>query len=422
MSNPLLAACAAVFLAGAWLRWLNLRHLRRRGGRVPPGFEGRVDAPALARAAAYAADRTRFGLVEGATLTGLALAFAFGGGLGAYDRWVAGWAGTGPAGGAAFFLGLHWARSLAGLPFSAWETFRVEARHGFNRTSARLWAADRLKAEALATGLVAGLAAGALALVQWSPARWWLWVWALLAGVTVLLVYLSPVVLEPLFLRFEPVRAEGFEDEVRALAERAGIRVGRVLQVDASRRSAHSNAYFTGVGRVKRIVLFDTLLAHLTRAEALAVVAHEAGHWRLGHVTRPLAGTLCLGLGALYLAFRFLPWPGLPGLVGLESASVPARAVILAIVGSVAAFPLTPLGAWLSRRRERAADRFACRVTGDPGALASALVALGRENLANLYPHPAFAAFYLTHPPLAERVAGLRRRAPSRVGDDGPIG
>jgi STE24 endopeptidase len=190
--------------------------------------------------------------------------------------------------------------------------------------------------------------------------------------------------------------------------ERAGLRVDRVFQVDASKRSRHSNAYFSGIGRVKRIVLFDTLLEQMNQEEILAVLAHEAGHWKRRHLLKRIITTEAGALIALYIAFHLVAWEGLPGLVGLTWASLPLRLVIVGFLGALVSFPLTPLASFLSRRHEWEADRFASELTGRPLDLASALVKFSRENLANLYPHPLYAVFYYTHPPLVERIGRLR--------------
>jgi STE24 endopeptidase len=220
-----------------------------------------------------------------------------------------------------------------------------------------------VKSTLLSLLLLGLLTAGALALIQASPQHWWLWVWALVALVTLFLMYLSPYVIEPLFYKFEPVRDEGLRARIAALMEKAGLRVSRVQQVDASRRSRHSNAYFTGIGRVKRIVLFDTLLEQMTPEEILAILAHEAGHWKKGHIRRRLWSAELLSLAAFFIGFHLLQWGGLPQLLGIEQASFFAQVVILGFLGSLVSFPLTPFGSWLSRRHERQADRFAVELT-----------------------------------------------------------
>src|SRR4051812_38984116 len=221
----------------------------------------------------------------------------------------------------------------------------------------------------------------------------------------------SPHFIEPLFFRMQPPHVAGLRDGIRALTERAGVHVGRVLKVDASRRSTHSNAYFTGFGRQKRVVLFDTLLAQMSEPQILAVLAHELGHWKKQHVlTRLIAMQVLLFVGG-YLAFRLAPSAALPELLGLAGASFPARLLILGVGGSLLLFPLTLLFAAWSRHDEREADAFAVDLHGAPLELAGALAKLGTENLSNLHPHPLYAAFYYSHPPLAERIGGLRTLA-----------
>jgi STE24 endopeptidase len=413
--KPLLLLLYLLTVAfGLALRRLNLRHLERHGREVPPGFEGTVEPALLERVVAYTLAQNRLGLVESLFGSVLTVAFLFGWLLPLYDRWIASLTSSFVVAGLLFFLGLQLAQTLLDAPFSLWRTFRLEARFGFNVMGFRLWLSDLAKSTLLSLLLTGLLTAGALALVQASPQRWWLWVWALVALATLFLMYLSPALIEPLFFRFEPVRDEELKARIEALMAKAGLKVCAVQQVDASRRSRHSNAYFTGIGRVKRIVLFDTLLAQMTPEEILAILAHEAGHWKLRHVLWRLLVAELLSLAAFFLAFHLLRWDGLPALLGLEQASFFARAVILGFLGALVSFPLTPLGSWLSRRHEWQADRFACGLTGEPQALASALARLARENLANLHPHPLYAWFRYSHPPVVERVRRLQGRAVCR--------
>ncbi len=272
----------------------------------------------------------------------------------------------------------------------------------------RLWLSDLLKSTLIGLVLSAIVGGGALTLVAWSPGHWWLWVWCFFALVSLFLMYLSPVVIEPLFNKFEPVKDDDLKGEIVALMERGGLKVGKVLQVDASRRSGHSNAYFTGIGRVKRIVLYDTLLEQMSHGEVLAVLAHEVGHWKKGHIWKRLAATEAVALLVCFLAYQLISRDVLPGLFGLSEASFGAQLLLLGFLGSLAGFPLTPLGSWISRRHEWQADRYGSELSGMPEELASALVKLSKENLANLHPHPLYAQFYYSHPPVVERVRRLR--------------
>jgi STE24 endopeptidase len=411
MRDVALSVFLAVAVARLGLSWLNLRHLVRSGHTVPRELQAEVDAEKLRKISDYTAARARFGLVHSVLSTLVTALFVFGGGLGAYDAWVQGKTSSFVGGGVVFLLGLMLAGNLLEVPFQLYGDFRIEQRHGFNRQTPGLWLSDWLKSTLLSLVLSGLLAAGALALVQAAPQSWWLWVAGLIAGVSLLMTFLSPYVIEPLFNKMEPLEVEGLSDGIRAMTEKAGVHVGRVLQVDASRRSSHSNAYFTGLGRVKRVVLFDTLLAQMSHAQILAVLAHELGHWKKHHVLVRMLVMLALLVGGAYLAFLLTPSSSLPALAGLSSASFAARIVLLMLVASTLLFPLTPLFSAWSRRDEREADRFAVDLHGHARDLADALAKLGTENLSNLHPHPLYAAFYYSHPPLVERIGALRALA-----------
>ena len=395
-----------------WLLSLNLRHLRSKGRSVPPEFVGVIDPERLNRISTYTLDNSKAGIVESIIDNVIIIAFFFGGLLGLYDSWIASVPGSFLARGVLFFLVLYYAEALLDIPFSLYKNFKIENRYGFNAMTPRLWIADLAKSLLISSVLGGILVIAAFAIILYSPMWWWLllWVFFLIFGIVVM--YLSPYVIEPLFFKFEPVKAEGLEDKIRALMERAGLKVSRVFQVDASRRSRHSNAYFTGIGRVKRIVLFDTLLEQMTQEEILAVLAHEVGHWKKRHVLKSMILTEALAFAGLYLAYRLIGWEPLPGLTGLPTASFYARALIVGFAGSLIMFPLTPFFSFISRRNEREADRFATDLTGRPEALASALVKLSRENLSNLHPHPLYAKFYYSHPPIVERVRSLGGQKP----------
>ncbi len=402
---------ALVLGAGLALSWLNLRHQAREGAVVPGELEGRIDPEQLAKIAAYTRDRARFGMLRTAVDGGLYALFLFGGPLGWYDRFIAGLSGSFVLGGTCFFLGLVAVRALWELPFSYYGTFVIEARHGFNRMSRGLFFGDWVKSTLLSLLFAGGFAALALWLVAATPGSWWLWVWLGFVSVSVLLTFAAPYLIEPLFYKMEPLTAGELAAGVEQLAERAGVRVKRVLTMDASRRSAHSNAYFTGLGRVKRVVLFDTLLKQMTEGEILAVLAHELGHWKKHHVLVRFGVSFTVSLGVLFVAHRLVGSAFVPALTGLETASFAARALVLSALGSVVAFPLTPLGAAWSRRDERQADRFAVELSGRARELADALAKLARENLSNLHPHPWYAKFYYSHPPVTERIRNLREAA-----------
>jgi STE24 endopeptidase len=390
-----------------WLRHLNLQYLQQHGHKVPAGFAEAVDQNLLAKTSDYTLANSRVGLVEFLFASLLLLVFLFGGLLGWYDNWTQGVTTSFVGQGVLFVLGLVLMQAVLDVPFSLYRTFVLEERFQFNTSTPRIWLTDLLKSLGIGGLFVSLITAGALALVQLSPNGWWLWVWGFLAMITLLLMYLSPVLIEPLFFKFQPLQKEELAERVKAVMGNAGLQVDRVQQVDASRRSKHSNAYFTGIGRVKRIVLFDTLLSQMTDDEIIGVLAHEAGHWKLGHIWKRLLTMELVSLVVCWLSWQLLDWGGLAGLFGLGPLSFVGQMVLLGFLASLVSFPLTPLSSALSRRHEWQADRFALKLTGDPAPLAQALVKLCKENLSNLHPHPLYAWFYYSHPPVVARIARL---------------
>ena len=414
MTIILFIAFLIVAGTGYWLKYLNLSYLKMHGHSVPPEFEGVIDPEALRKISDYTLANSRLGLVESLLSNSIMVALLFGGLLGVYDSWIAGLSSSFLWAGVLFFLVMTIAGTLIDIPFSLYRNFKIESQYGFNTMTTRLWITDLAKSTVLSLALGGIVVLAALSIVQWSPGWWWLWVWGFFFVFSIFIMYISPYVIEPLFFKFEPLKTEGLEEKVRALMERAGLKVSRVFQVDASKRSRHSNAYFTGIGRVKRIVLFDTLLAQMSQEEILAVLAHEVGHWKKRHVLKRMIQTEAMAFCGLFAAFHLLAWPGLPGLLGLPHASFYAGAVIVGFLGSLVMFPFTPLFSLLSRRDEWDADRFAAEMTRQPDAMASALRKLSHENLANLHPHPLYAKFYYSHPPVVERIRALRAGARSQ--------
>ena len=390
-----------------WLRHLNLQHLKAYGHEVPAGFEGIVDRQRLARTSAYTLATSRVGLIESLFSSLLLLLFLFGGWLPWYDDLILGVTTSFIGQGCLFVLGLLLAQTLIDMPFSLYRTFVIEERFQFNTSTPKLWFTDLLKSFAVGIILLSLLTAGSLALVQASPNLWWLWVWGLFAVMTLLLMYLSPVLIEPLFFKFQPLQDQALAERVKDVMKQAGLQVERVQQVDASRRSKHSNAYFTGIGRVKRIVLFDTLLEQMSDDEILGVLAHEAGHWKLGHIWKRLLSMELVSLVVCWLFWLVLSWEGLSGWFGLGELSFLGKVLLVGFLASLVSFPLTPISSLRSRRHEWQADQFARNLTGEPESLASALVKLCKENLSNLHPHPFYAWFYYSHPPVVERIARL---------------
>src|SRR5512133_1896652 len=378
---------------------VNLRHVAAARG-VPAPLAGAVDDGTAERSRAYTLANGRFGLVEGLFGAAVTLAVLLSGVLpwldGALTR-------SGLAGAHRFvaFLGiLAIASSLVGLPFGLWRTFVLETRFGFNRTTLRTWLADRAKALLLEVVLGVPLLYAVYGFMRFTGRLWWVWLFVFLAGFQLFMLWLYPAVIAPLFNRFE------------AIARDAGFRNRGLYVMDASRRSGHSNAYFTGIFR-PRIVLFDTLVERMSVDEAASVLAHEIGHYKAHHVHRRLVLGLASSFGALLVLSWLVQWPPLYAAFGFSEPSLHAAVALLAVGGGAFVFWLQPLASVLSRRHEYEADRFAVRIARAPEALKSALLRLNGENLSNLHPHPWYSAWHYSHPVLVERLAAIDRAARS---------
>lgn len=400
---------AFIFAFDVFLELLNVSHLKKSGGIAPPEFAGSVDADFLERAGRYHADSALLGIFASAMDAAAVIVF-FGALLGAYGIYVSSFRLPFILAGAAFFIPLYWAQLLLSIPFSMYRTFRIERKYGFNTMTSGLWAADLVKSAVISTALLALLIIAALAIVQMSPQRWWLWIWAFLTAFGVFMMYLSPYVIEPLFNKFEPLEDATLAHALTALAARAGIRVDKVLMMDASRRTRHTNAYFTGIGRAKRIVLFDTLIKNLSREELLAVVAHEAGHWKKRHLLRRMLTAQAVMLASLYIAYTAMKGDMLNGLFGITGGSFFTKALIASFIGSIAAYPAGFVSRWTSRRHEKEADMYAVCLTGDKEGLVRSLIKLSKDNLSNPNPHPLYSSLKYSHPAVRERIRYVRGR------------
>ena len=412
MTTLVVAAFLAFFLAQlaveGGLALLNLRHAARAGAAVPPALRERVDDATALRSRDYTLAHGRLGLLNfgyGALVT---LALLFSGLLPALDAALARRGLAGAHRFVAFLVILSVLTSLAELPFSLYGTFVLEQRFGFNRTTLPLWLKDRLKG--LALGAVLGLPLlyamhGFFAL---TGRAWWLWLFAFMTAVQIGMVWLYPTVIAPLFNRFEPLPEGPLRERLESMAREARFATRGLYLMDASRRSGHSNAYFTGFFR-PRIVLFDTLVQEMTVDEAAAVLAHEIGHYQARHVHQRLLVGLAGQLLVLWALSVLVRWPPLFAAFGFSGPSLQAALALASLGGGAFTFWLAPLSSWVSRRHEYQADRHAVDVARAPAALRSALVKLNGQNLTNLHPHPWYSAWNYSHPTLLERLSAIER-------------
>jgi len=403
---------------GVCLRlWLASRQARAVIGHrehVPAPFADQVSADDHRKAADYTLANIRFGRIDLVVDVLILLGLTLGGGIAALDR---AWQAAGlsqPWHGALLILSILLLTTLINLPLSVYRTFVLEARFGFNRTTPRLFVTDLMKSLLLGAALGGPLLLAVLYLMDRSGGWWWLYAWLVWAGFALLMTWAWPAFIAPLFNRFSPLEDEALKARIEALLERCGFASKGVFVMDGSRRSAHGNAYFTGLGRNKRIVFFDTLLERLGHGEIESVLAHELGHFRLRHVTRRLMLSLAAGLGGLALLGWLYRWPDFYAALGVDQPSSHAALLLFVLVTPVFTFFLTPLAAMWSRRHEYQADDFAARhASGDE--LALALVKLHRDNASTLTPDPVYTAFYYSHPPAVARISRLRSLAGSNA-------
>lgn len=395
-------------LAHGVLKWLNIRHLRRHGDEIPEVFRGEIDGETLTKISRYTLDSHRFGTVEGLFDDALTLAVLLSGLLPWLIDRLPAWEEHFLLTGLLFFGLLGLASGLIGLPFDLYRTFVIEKRHGFSTITLRLWMIDLLKGIAVSSVLMGLLLSALLTLLRFAPYSWWFWTWLVFASFQLLMIWLYPVVIAPLFNRYEPIRDEGLREAIIALMAKVGLKTEGVYQVDAGKRSRHTNAYFTGLGKTKRIVLFDTLLASHTAEEITAVLAHEIGHWKRRHILKQLLFMEIVSLIVLWLASRLIVWPLLYETFGFTQPIPFVGLLLCAALFGPLTILFTPLVSAIQRRFEREADAFVSFLTGTTTPLMSALKRLARDNLANLHPHPLYARFYYSHPPLTERIARLK--------------
>src|SRR6266481_2413753 len=413
MVNPggllVLALIQAKWTAQVWLVGLNLRHVLAHAGRVPEAFKEIVDEATYAKSVQYTVAKSRLYQIETTYNCAILLGVVYSGvlpwGLGLFTHWLGGSARAS----AAFLFAIGLALSVPGLPLDWYEQFRLEERFGFNTTTQKLWWLDRLKGLLLAILLGYPLLVLVLKLAEWTGHWWWLWAWGALLAFQLLMALLAPVLILPLFNKFTPLPEGSLRQRLLNLAERTRFRAKSVQVMDGSKRSRHSNAFFTGFGRFRKIVLFDTLIAQLAEPELEAVLAHEIGHFKLKDIAKMLAAAALGGLGGFWLLAVLAREPWFYRAFGFAPGKVAVALLLFGLLAGLVTFWLSPLANWWSRRYEYQADAFAAKTMNEPHSLTGALRKLNEKNLSNLTPHPAYGRFYYSHPTLVEREEALGR-------------
>jgi STE24 endopeptidase len=408
MTVSLALLLVANLLTKLWLSGRQVRHVAQHRNHVPETFAHTISLQAHQKAADYTLAKSRVSMLDMALDAVMLLGWTLLGGLDLLNQVTLNFMGTGMAQQVTLVVCFALISGLIGLPLSLYQTFGIEQRFGFNHTTMRLWLSDMLKG--LLVGSVLGLPI--LWLVLWlmdaGGSLWWLYAWAALVAYQLLVMWIAPNFIMPLFNKFTPLEDDTLKARVTALMNRAGFKAKGFFVMDGSRRSAHSNAFFTGFGASKRVVFFDTLLAKLNGDEMEAVLAHELGHFKHRHILKMMATSFAMSLAGLallgWLSQQIWFYTGLsvtPNLTGGNSA---LALMLFMLTLPLLTFFISPLSAWRSRQFEFEADAYAV-ANSQASALSSALLKLYQDNASTLTPDPWFVAFYYSHPPAAQRLA-----------------
>ncbi|OGP69079.1 MAG: hypothetical protein A2169_02615 [Deltaproteobacteria bacterium RBG_13_47_9] len=410
--NFLLILFLAVFLLRSviqlFFNQINISYLRRHAAEVPEVLREWIDLRKLKKISAYTVESDHFGMVATLFHQGILLIILLTGFL----PWLVkilhlrGWGLM--IEGLVFFALLAIGAHLLRIPFSLYDTFVIEDRYGFNTMTLKMWISDLLKSLAILAVLGGFLLWLFLVLVVYGGKAWWVWAWMLVGGFELLMLWLFPVWIAPLFNKFELIENKTLEQRIATLMEKAGLRAKGVFRMDAGKRSRHTNAYFTGIGRNKRIVLFDTLLASHHEEEILAVLAHEIGHWKKKHVLKQIIALEILSLAVFYAVAKLLDWPLLYQTFGFHEMLPCVGLFLTGTFFSLLGYYVQPLESAILRKFEWEADDFALHMMKTSAPIQSALKRLAADNLVNLTPHPLYAWFYYSHPPLMERIERLQ--------------
>ncbi|BDR07572.1 M48 family metallopeptidase [Comamonas thiooxydans] len=409
-------AVALQWLLRVWLVSRQVRHVATHRGAVPPAFAHRISLSAHQKAADYTLAKARVSLIDITLSAAVLLCWTLLGGLDWLNRWLLEFISPGLWQQLALLASFAVISALIELPLSLYQTFRLEQRFGFNQMTPALWLGDLLKSTLVAAIIGLPLAALILWLMGSTGSLWWLWAWGAWTVFNLLLMWIFPSFIAPLFNKFEPLADESLKSRVTLLMERCGFAAKGLFVMDGSRRSAHANAYFTGFGNSKRVVFFDTLLRQLSPGEVEAVLAHELGHFKHKHISKRMV----LMFGVSLLGFALLGWLsqqlwfytglGVSVLLGPNidvAADNNALALLLFMLAvPVFSFFVTPLMSAMSRRDEFEADAYAMQ-QADGAQLASALLKLYEDNASTLTPDPWYVSFYYSHPPAVDRLARM---------------
>lgn len=394
-------------LAKLWLARRHLHHIAAHRAAVPDAFQAHIKLEDHQKAADYTCAKTRFALWNVLFEALLLLSFTLGGGVQFIADCSYGWFATPLLQGMATIVAVMLLSGILEMPLQLYRTFVLEARFGFNKMTWQLYVQDTLKGLLVGALLGMPLLLGVLWLMGRMGTYWWLWVWMVWVSFNLLILFIYPTFIAPLFNKFTPLQDDAMKARIEALLNRCGFTAQGVLVMDGSTRSAHGNAYFTGFGKSKRIVFFDTLLARLSISEIEAVLAHELGHFKHRHVVKRIVAIFGMSLGFLWILGQLMQANWFYQGLGVTTISPAVSLLLFFMVLPIFSFLLSPMMAAYSRKHEFEADRYAAQQTSAQ-ELINALVKLYQDNAATLTPDPLYSQFYDSHPPAAVRIAHLQ--------------
>jgi STE24 endopeptidase len=387
---------------------INLTYLKKFGQKVPVAFDGMIDEKELQKISRYTEDNIRFKLVQTSVSKIIILYIILSG--------ILPWLAQSLArmnfliAGLIFFAVIGLAEVLMGLPFDYYHSFVLEETHGFNTKTLKIWLSDLAKSMAVLIILGTFLLSALLLMVAHAGPSWWIWAWIIFSAFQLMMTILYPTVIAPLFNRFTWLEDSELKDRIERLAKTEGLKIQGIYQMDASKRTRHTNAYFSGMGKAKRIVLFDSLIRSHGQDEIIAILAHEIGHLKKNHIKKQFILVSLVSLFLFFLASKLLTWEVMYHSFGFSNMPCYVGLFLVGILWEPVNFFISPIGMAISRKFERQADFYSLGILKTAKPLSTALKKMAKENLSNLTPHPLYVCFNYSHPPLLERIEYLEAR------------
>ena len=414
--NACLIAYISVYLLSMVLclaiERINIRYLNKFGEKVPVAFQGVIHEGELKNIIRYTSDNYRFNFVRTSAGKMLFLLIIISGALPWFDEKLANT--NFLSAGLIFFAVIGLGEMLAGLPFDYYHSFVIEERYGFNTKTIKIWISDLVKGLLVMIVLGGFLLSALLLMLKYLGENWWIWAWAVFLCFQLLMTVLYPTIIAPLFNAFTPLEAGDLKIGIKRLAQREGLDIEGIYQMDATRRTRHTNAYFSGLGKAKRIVLFDSLIQCHSHAEILSILAHEIGHLKKNHIKKQILLSGFVSLLLFFLAAKLMAWEKLYESFGFSAMSPYVGLFLVGILWEPVNFFLSPVGKAVSRKFEREADFYSLGILKTAKPLVTALKKMAKKNLSNIRPHPLYVFFNHSHPPLLERIEYLETGEMSR--------